>query len=165
MSYIEPLDKQQKTCRYIKYNLYFYSSTATFMWSRNTAWETSYISFFCGRDPFCEVVRRSENTHGGADRSAWVTSGSLPSVQNYRPYIVFQLPWTRLFAHVFFCLWLVIVTYILPFFRVICWSYLRTDISVILSTGNKLHSCHHPLFLFFLWNHFVDVILRLHWIC
>ena len=45
------------------------------------------------------------------------------------------------------------------FFSVICWSYLRTEISVILSTGNKLH------FFSFLVNHFVDVILRQHWIC
>ena len=44
-------------------------------------------------------------------------------------------------------------------FPVICGSYLRIEISVILSTGNKLPP---PLFFSFLWNHFVDVILRLH---
>ena len=46
-----------------------------------------------------------------------------------------------------FCLWLVIGTYILPFFfPVISWSYLRTEMSVILSIGNKLHSLHPSLF-------------------
>ena len=50
-------------------------------------------------------------------------------------------------------------------FTVICWSYQRTDISVILSNGNKLLSRHHPLFFSFLWNHFLDVILRPYWIC
>ena len=47
--------------------------------------------------------------------------------------------------------------YISGFFPVICWSYLQTEISVILSTRNKFFS--------FLWNHFVDVILRPQWIC
>ena len=47
-----------------KCNLYFYSSTATIVCSRNTFRETSHISFFSGGDPFCEVVRRPENTHG-----------------------------------------------------------------------------------------------------
>ena len=117
----------------------------TFVWSRNKVTENSHISFFCGRDPFFEVVGRPENTYGGADRFAWVISGFLPSVQNYRPYIVFQVLWTRLFAHVFSVYdWLSELTYF-PFFSVICWSYLRTEISVILSTGNKLDSRHHPL--------------------
>ena len=31
--------------------------------SRNTARESSQISFFSGGDSFCEVVRRPENTH------------------------------------------------------------------------------------------------------
>ena len=132
------------------------------MSSRNTVRESSHISFFYGMDLFCEVVRRPENTHGEADRSAWVTSGSppfawapngfLPSVQNYRPYIVSQVPCRNmniLFASRLFCLWLVIGTYILlGVFPVICWSYLQTEISVILSTGNKLHfsfSCETTL--------------------
>ena len=33
------------------------------MCSRNTVRESSHISFFCSGDPFCEVVRRLENTH------------------------------------------------------------------------------------------------------
>ena len=92
---------------------------------------------------------------------AWATSGSLPSVQIYRPYTIFSSPMWR-YEHplrltYFFCLWLVIGTYILPFFPVICWSYLRTEISVTLSIGNKLYSRHHILYFTFLWKHFVDV--------
>ena len=48
-----------------KYNLYFYSSTVTVVCSRNTVRESSHISFFCGGDPFCEVVPRLENTQEG----------------------------------------------------------------------------------------------------
>ena len=36
---------------------------ATIVCRRNTVRESSHISFFCGRDPFCEVVQRPENTH------------------------------------------------------------------------------------------------------
>ena len=75
-----------------KYKLYFYSLAATIVCSRNTVKESSHISFFCSGDPFCEVVQRRENTQGGADRSAWGTRSSLPSVQNYRPFIVFSSP-------------------------------------------------------------------------
>ena len=39
-----------------------------------------------------------------------------------------------------FSLWLIIATYILPFFPVICWSYLQTEISATLSTDNELYS-------------------------
>ena len=74
-----------------KYNSYFYSSTATFVWSRNSVRESSHISFFCGEDPFYEIVRRPENTYGEADRSAWETSGFLPLVQNNKSYIIFQV--------------------------------------------------------------------------
>ena len=53
----------------------------------------------------------------------------------------------------FFCLWLVIRTYILPgFFSVIYWPYLRTEIAVTLSIGNKLYSRHHILYFSFLWK-------------
>ena len=61
--YTEPLDKQRRTRRYIKYNSYFYSSTATIVCSRDTLKESSHIFFFCGGDSFCEVVRGPENTH------------------------------------------------------------------------------------------------------
>ena len=175
--------------------------------SRNTVRDSSHISFFCGGDPFCEVVRRPVNTQreltglfkwpaglslrlrdqrispfawatcgsllfawvtSGSLALAWATSRSLPSVQNYRPYIVFPVPhWYMniLIVHVFFCFWLVIETYILPSsFPIIGWSYLRTEISVTQSIGNKSYSRNHVLYFSFLWNHFVDVILRSHWI-
>ena len=45
------------------YNLYFYSLMVTIVCNRNKVRECSHISFFCGGDPFCEVVRRPENTH------------------------------------------------------------------------------------------------------
>ena len=61
VSHIEPLDKQLEDIQ--KYNLYFHSSTATIVCSRNTVRENSHISFFCSGYPFCEVVRRPENTH------------------------------------------------------------------------------------------------------
>ena len=64
VSYFKTLDKQRRTHRYEKYNLYFYSLTAMIVCSRNTVREGSHISFFCGGDPFCEVVRRLENRHG-----------------------------------------------------------------------------------------------------
>ena len=49
----------------------------------------TYLSFVA-RTLFCEIVRRPENKYEGADRFAYVTSRSLPSVQNYRPCIVFS---------------------------------------------------------------------------
>ena len=78
------------------------------VWSRNTIRVRSHIYFFCGGDPLCALERRPENTDGmfvcltcgsfpslerPADISpfAWVTTGSLPSVQNYR-HIVFSSP-------------------------------------------------------------------------
>ena len=102
-----------------KYDLYFYSSTVTFVWSRNTVRESSYISFFCGGDPLCELEQRPENTHGAANRFAWVTCRFLCSVQSYRPYIAFQLLCGNIHMPLrprIFCLWLVTGTYILLFF-------------------------------------------------
>ena len=151
-----------------KYNLYFYSSTVTFVWSRNTVRESSHISFFSGKDPLCELKRRPENTHGGVDSFAEVTSGSLS--QSKIPDLVLSFNShaeirTRLFAHVFSIYgWLSELTHS-RFFTVICWPYLRTEISFTVSTGNKLYPCHYSLFYSFLWNHFVGVILRPHWIC
>ena len=68
-----------------------------------------------------------------------------------------------LFASRIFCLYLVIGTYILPFFPVICWSYLQTEISVTLSIGNKLYSSSSSFIFYFIWNNFGDVILRPCW--
>ena len=97
-----------------KYNLNYYSSTVTFAWSMNTVRESSLISFFSDGDPLCVFERRPENTSGGANRFAWVTSWSLSSVQTYRPYIVFQLPRGNMKTPLrprIFCLWLVLGTY------------------------------------------------------
>ena len=69
------------------------------------------------------------------------------------------------FAHVFSVYgWLSELTYF-RFFPVICWSYLRTEISISLSMGNRLYSRTHILYFSFVWKHFVDVMLRTHWIC
>ena len=86
---------------------------------------------------------------------AWATSGSLPSVQNYRLYIVFSSP-KRKYEH------RLRLTYFLfmagyrnlhtsVFFPVICWSYLRTEISVTLSIGNKLYSSPSSFIFSFQW--------------
>ena len=150
MSYIVPLDKQWRPYRYIKNNLYFYFSTATFVWNRNTVKESSLISFFCGGEPLCELERRPENTDVGANRFAWMTSGSL--LQSKITDLILSCKshakiWTRLHAHVFSVYgWLLELTYFMLFFSVIFWSHLRTEISVILSTRNKLHSRHTLLF-------------------
>ena len=104
MSYIVPLDKRRSPRRYIKYNLYFHSSTVTFVWSRNKVRESSHISFFCGEVPFCEVVRRPENTYGGADRFAWVTNGSLLQSKFTNLILSFKCYeeiWTSSSPHVF----------------------------------------------------------------
>ena len=97
------------------------------MCSRNTVRGSSHISFFCDSLKLQTLYCLLKSNAG---------------------------IWTRLFAHVFFCLWLVIGTYILPgfFFSVICWSYLRTEISVSLSIGNKLYSRQHILYFSFLWK-------------
>ena len=156
-----------------------------FVWSRNTVRESLHISFFCGRDPFWEVAWWLENTHGGADRSAWVISRSLPSLEREvdlslclgdQQISAFSPKLQTLYClsspmnmPLRPCIFLFMAGYqnlhTSIFFPVICWSYLQMEISVILSTGNKLHYCHHPLFFSFLWNHFVDVILWPHWIC
>ena len=141
----------------------------TFVWRRITVRDSSDIPFFCREDSFCKVVRRPENTYGKADRFVCVTNWPLPSVQNYGPYIVFTST-TGIYdpasspAHFLFMAgYRNLHTSV--FFPVICWSYLRTEISITLSIGNELYSRHHLLsFFYFLWNHFVDVILRLHWI-
>ena len=150
-----------------------------FVWSRNTVRESLHISFFCGRDPFCEEVRRSENTHGGADRSAWEASRSLPfawaTSESLSQSIISDLIlsfnshvelWTCLFTHIFFvCGLLSELIHFRVFFPVICWSYLQTEIFVTVSIGSKFYSLPSSFIFSFLWNQFVDVILRLHWIC
>ena len=135
-------------------------------WAGRSAWETS------GSFPLSWKTRGSlpfARETSGSHPFAWEISWSLPSF--VRPaylspslerivdlflqskitdlMLSFQVLcgyMNILFSHVFFCLWLVIGTYILPFFPVICWSYLQTEISVTLSIGNKLYSCHLSLY-------------------
>ena len=127
------------------------------MRSRNTVRESSHIYFFCGRGPLLSSETAKEHTQHvclgdslvslftwETSRSlpfTWATSRSLPSVQNYRPYIVFQVPWTRLFtSRIFLFMAGYQNLHTSAFFPVICWSYLRTEISVTLSIDNKLYS-------------------------
>ena len=93
------------------------------------------------RRPFvCICVTVREHTRG-----SWQVCLSdqrvSPSVQNYRPYIVFQHPrWnmnTYLRPRISVYCWLSELTNF-RFLLVNCWSYLQTEISITLSTGNKL---------------------------
>ena len=96
-------------------------------WVSSFAWETNESL------PFAWATSRPLPV-------AWTTSGSLLSVQNYRPYIVFSSSKRKYEHPLHLTYWLVIGTYVLPFFPVICWAYLQTEISVTLSLGYKLYS-------------------------
>ena len=95
-------------------------------------------SFFCDRDPFCEVVRRPENTHGKLTGLLEWPAGIC--LQSKITDLILSFPCGNmniLFAHVF--LFMAGYRNLHTFLPVICWSYLRTEISVILFAGNKLH--------------------------
>ena len=137
-----------------------------FAWETNKhlafAWATSgFLSFAwatSGSLPFAWATSRSLPF-------TWVTSRSAFSPKLQTLYCLFKSHaevQTSSSLHILAGYWNLHTS--IFFFPVICWSYLWTEISVILSTGNKLYSRHHLLFFSFLWNHFVDVILRLHWI-
>ena len=135
--------------------LFFYTLMATILCSKKTVRKSSHISFFCCGNTFYEVVWRPENTHGELTGQLEWSAGFSPTLEWPVDFccqskitdliLSFQIPCRNLnilFAHVFFCLWLVIGTYILPvFFPVICWYYLLIERSVILFAGNKLHFC------------------------
>ena len=101
---------------------------------------------------------------------AWVTSRSLPSVQNYRSYIVFSSPMREYepppSSPTYF---LFIAGY-----RNLCTSVFFFGNLLILSANlNICHSIQRQqmiffaiilYFLFFQWNYFVDAILLWHWI-
>ena len=159
-----------------KYNLYFYSSTVTIVCSRNRFRERSHISFFCGWDPFPWSSATAIEHTQGVDISISVTSGSLLSLERSVDLplcLIYQLitafspklqtlhcllkyhaeEWTSSLLHVFSVFgWFSELTYFRFCFLVICWSYLWTDISFSLSIGNKLYSCHHILYITFLWK-------------
>ena len=144
----------------------------------NTIRESSHISFFCDGDPFCEVVLRPENTHEKLTGLLEWPAGLSPSLErpgdlSFSPklqtlYCLFKSHaevWKSSSPHVFSVFgWLSELTYFRFCFPVICWSYLRTEISVTLSISSELYSRFHILFFSFQWNHFVGVILRMHWI-
>ena len=154
----------------------------------NTVRESSHISFFCGRDPFCEVVRGPENKHGElTGLLEWPAGLSLrlrdqrttplrlsgkcisafsPKLLTlyclFKPHAKYEYP----LRHVFFLFMASHQNFHTSvFFSVVCWSYLWTKITVTLSISNKLYSHHHLLLFSFLRNRFVDVILRPHSIC
>ena len=153
------------------------------MCKRNTNRESSHMSFFWGGDLFCEVVRRPENTHGELTgllewpvglslrlRDQWTSPLRLSDYRIFALSPKLQTLYSlsspkRKYEHPL-CLtyFLFMAGYrnlLLFFFPVIFWSYLRTEISVTLSIGNKLYSSPFC----FPVTHFVDVILRLHWTC
>ena len=151
-----------KTRRYIKNIIpYFDSSTAMIVCLKGiqSVRVRTYLSSMAG-DPFCELLRQPANNTRGVDRPclsnsqvspfawetggslpfAWATSCPLPSVQNYRPYIVFsslmQKYETSTTPHVFFCLRLVIWTYILRSFS--------GNLLIFYANRNICHSIYRP---------------------
>ena len=143
------------------------------MWSRNTVRESSHIYFFCGRDPFCEVVRRSDNTHEELTgllelpgclflrlkdqltspirlSDHWISAFCSKLRTLYCLFKSHADIWkssSPIYFSVYGWLWELTSFH---FFPVICWFYLRTEISVTLSIGNKLYSPHHILYFSFL---------------
>ena len=135
------------------------------MCGRNTVRESSHISFFCGGDPFWEVVRRPENTHEELTGLLEWPADLYPSFEwpldlclqsKITDIIFFQVPcgsMNILFASRIF---LFIAGYRNlhtsgVFFSVICWSYLWTGISVTQSIGHKSCSlsCETTLLMLF----------------
>ena len=124
---------------------------------RESEREFAYI-YFLLLWPFLLGSAATEEQTRGTNWYAWVTSGSLPSVKNYRPYIVssffFFCPKRickyPLHTRIFLFMSGYRNLYTSVFFSAINWSNLRTEISVTLSLGNKLYSGHHILYFSFL---------------
>ena len=117
-----------------KYNLF---STATIVCSRNTVRESSHISFFCGGDPFCEVKRQPENTHRVLTGLLKLPAGLCIQFKITDLILSFQVPCENMniyFVHLFFCLWLVIGTYIHWFF------FFYGKLFILYANGNICHS-------------------------
>ena len=130
--------------------------------NRNTVRESLHIPFFCGGDPFCEVVRRPKNTYGELTGLLEWPAGLPLSLDRPAdlclqsnitdPLLSFQIPCGSM--NILFASrigWLSELSYFRFFSPVICWSYLRMEISVTLSMGNKLYSSPSSSILFFLW--------------
>ena len=155
--------------------------------SGNTVRVSSHWSFFCGGYHFYEVVRWPENPDelliglfewpAGLslclrDQQSsplrlsdhWISSFS-PNLQTL--YCLFKSHaevWTSSLPRIFYVYgWLSELTYYF-LFSVICWSYLRTEISVILSKAINYILAITVYISLSCENHFVDVILRPHWI-
>ena len=146
------------------------------MCSRNLVRESSHISFFSGRDPFCEVVRRPENTHKKlTGLLEWPAGLSLclkdqrtsplhlsdqrisafsPKLQTlyclFKFHAVIWISSSPTYFSVYG--WLSELTSVFVFFPSNLLSYLWTEISATLSIGNKLYSRHHILYFSFLWK-------------
>ena len=126
------------------------------MSSRNTVRESSHISFFCGGDPFCEVVRRLENTHEElTGLLEWPAGLCLQSkIQTlyciFKPHADIWISSSPTYFSVYG--WLSELTSFFCCFSVICWPYLQMEISVTLYIGNRLYSRHHILHFSFLWK-------------
>ena len=137
-----------KGSKIYKHIIYIFILRRRRVWSRNTFRESLHISFFCGGDPLCVLELRPENIH---DMFAWVTHVTLPLLEwlvdlspslkepVFSPklqtlyhlsspkgkyehplclmYFLFMAGYRNLHTSGFF-------------FLVICWSYLRTEISV-----------------------------------
>ena len=113
------------------------------MWSRNTV--SSHIPFFCGGDPLCVFARRPENAHGELTGLLEWLAG-LPLSPKLQTLYCFPIP-TRKYEHassptyfLFMAGYRNLHTSVFVFCLVNCWSYLRTEISITLSTSNKSHS-------------------------
>ena len=162
MSYIELLDKQQRTRRYINIKFIFLSFDSNVCESRNTVRESLHISFFCGGEPLCVLEQWPENTHeeltGLLEWSAGLSlclRGQRTSPLRLSDYWIsafspkLQTLYSlsspnRKYEHPLCLMYFLFMAgyrnlHTSVFFQVICWSYLQTEISDTLSIGNKLY--------------------------
>ena len=129
------------------------------MCSKNTVRESAHIYSFSGGDTFSEVVGRPENTHGeqtgylewpaGISHSlrdqristARLNDERIPSSPKLQTLYCLSSP-MRKYKHplrlTLFSIYGLFWNLYTSIFPVICWSYQRTEIYVILSTCNKL---------------------------
>ena len=100
-------------------NIWKYSSTATFVWSKNTFRKRVHTNLSSVAGTLCVYYCDDRKTHTGVWQVCLSDQQVSPSIQNYRPYIVFQLPRGNMNTPLrrrIFCFRQVIGTYILPIF-------------------------------------------------
>ena len=139
---------------------YLSSVEGTFWWSSATAGE--YTRLVCLSDP--QVSLFTWETSGSLP-FAWSTSGSLPRIFAFRPKVqtlccLFKSHaevWTSSSPHVFFCLWLVIGTYIILFFPVICSSICERKYLSLYPLAINYIFRHPPLFSSLCWCYLVTI--------